>query len=277
MTSWSMVVMVLSRVRQALSSATFGSSLAGNGLLVRLRSSSIGLLGVITAVGLGLVAFIAQLGWPGVFNSPLPQGPEPGFARNDPIALVQARPSAPPARDRTRRSGRISIPSPGGSSIQADSGVAGGRQVAQSPVRLPAPPPPAPVAPPPAPVTPPPSQTVEVAPQPVSTAGAVDDLPEPAVTGSTAQATGDAAGDTGKRKGRSGGSWHGHSHQGFVPPGHDKHQFDNDEEDEEASDSPSTAPAPLPPPEETGEDGDSPDSGWRGSSGRHGKSGKRYD
>ncbi len=81
----SMSVEVVSRLRQVLSGTVLGSSLAGDGLLVRLRSTSIALLTVVAMVGLGLVAFVSQLGWPTVFSGPIPAGPEPGVVRNDPI------------------------------------------------------------------------------------------------------------------------------------------------------------------------------------------------
>jgi hypothetical protein len=102
-----MAVKVASRLRQALSDTVLGSSLAGDGLLIRLRSTSIAILAVVAVVGLGLVAFISQLGWPSVLSGPIPQGPAGGgVVHNDPIALVRATPqteastpNAPPAPD----------------------------------------------------------------------------------------------------------------------------------------------------------------------------------
>ena len=68
-------VVVLSKIGHELSRRVIGSTLAGDGLLVRLRSTSIGLLGVVTATGLGLIAFVSNQSWPGALNSPLPVSP----------------------------------------------------------------------------------------------------------------------------------------------------------------------------------------------------------
>jgi hypothetical protein len=87
-------VLVLSRARTLLSRSIFGTSLAGDGLLVRLRSTSIGLLGVVAAVGLGLIAFISQLGWPGVFSQPIPGSPVEAGTVHDAIALTRPAPPA---------------------------------------------------------------------------------------------------------------------------------------------------------------------------------------
>jgi len=81
-----MGVAVASRIGHALSRLVAGSSFAGEGILIRLRSSTIGLLGVIAAVGLGLVGFVSQQGWPEVFSGPLPVGPS-RVVQNDTIAL----------------------------------------------------------------------------------------------------------------------------------------------------------------------------------------------
>lgn len=84
-----MIVEVLSRLGQTLSRRLSGSSLFGDGMLVRLRSTTIGLLGLVAAVGLGLIAFISQQGWPGVFSGPLPVSPAPRVVHNDTITLVR--------------------------------------------------------------------------------------------------------------------------------------------------------------------------------------------
>jgi hypothetical protein len=88
-----MDVVVLSNARQRLSRSVLGSRLAGDGLLVRMRSTSIGLLGIVTAVCLGLVAFISQLGWPGVLTAPIPAIHSEAGTVHDAIALT--RPAAP--------------------------------------------------------------------------------------------------------------------------------------------------------------------------------------
>jgi hypothetical protein len=82
---------MLSKTRQTLTRTVFGSNLAGDGMLVRLRSTSIALLGVVTAIGLGLVAFISQLGWPGIVNSPIPNGPAEAGSIHSAIALTRGR------------------------------------------------------------------------------------------------------------------------------------------------------------------------------------------
>jgi hypothetical protein len=88
-----MDVMVLHSARKLLSRSILGSSLAGDGLLVRLRSTSIGLLGVVAAVGLGLVAFVSQLGWPGVFSQPIPGSPTEAGTVHDAVALTRPAPA----------------------------------------------------------------------------------------------------------------------------------------------------------------------------------------
>jgi hypothetical protein len=58
-------------------------------MLARLRNSTIALLGTVTVVGLSLVVFISQLGFPGVFNGSIPDGPSRSIAVHDAIALTQ--------------------------------------------------------------------------------------------------------------------------------------------------------------------------------------------
>jgi len=84
---------VRSTLRNALSRSTLVTSLAGDGLLVRFRSTSIALLAVVAAVGLGLTGFIAQLGWPTVSSGPIPSGPRLGVVRNDPLVQPRVAPS----------------------------------------------------------------------------------------------------------------------------------------------------------------------------------------
>jgi hypothetical protein len=89
-----MSVEVLPEPRQALRrSARLGMGLAGDGLLVRMRSTVIAMLGVVTAVGLALVAVVSQVGWPSVLSGPLPQAPGPSLVRNATI-VAPASPSA---------------------------------------------------------------------------------------------------------------------------------------------------------------------------------------
>ncbi|HMC50148.1 MAG TPA: hypothetical protein VKH20_05845, partial [Solirubrobacterales bacterium] len=61
-------------------------------MLLRLRRASIALLGLVGAVGLGLVIFISQIGWPGVFSGPLPGTPTRVGAVDDTIALTHPGP-----------------------------------------------------------------------------------------------------------------------------------------------------------------------------------------
>jgi hypothetical protein len=103
---------VISKTRQILLRKVFGSSLAGDGMLVRLRSTSIALLGVVTAIGLGLVAFISQLGWPGIVNSPIPSGPAEAGAVHNAVALTQGPATASIAPRRAVRPAAI-VPSGG--------------------------------------------------------------------------------------------------------------------------------------------------------------------
>jgi hypothetical protein len=70
------------------------SSVLGNGLLERARSTSLALLGLTAAVGLAIVALALNQGWPLVAGSPIPPLPprDSGLAE----APVAARPDAEP-------------------------------------------------------------------------------------------------------------------------------------------------------------------------------------
>jgi hypothetical protein len=50
-------------------------SVFGDGLLERARSTSFALLGVVAAIGLGMVAFVLNQGWPVTVGGPLPGAP----------------------------------------------------------------------------------------------------------------------------------------------------------------------------------------------------------
>ncbi len=65
-----MAVLVFSRRGRPLS--RFIANPAGDGLLARARALSFALLGLMTAVGLGLVVFISNLGWPNILGGPIP-------------------------------------------------------------------------------------------------------------------------------------------------------------------------------------------------------------
>jgi hypothetical protein len=67
-------------------------------MLLRLRRASIALLGLVGAVGLGLVLFISQIGWPGVLSGPLPGTPARVGTVHDAIALTHPGPAIATAR-----------------------------------------------------------------------------------------------------------------------------------------------------------------------------------
>jgi hypothetical protein len=168
--------MVLSSVRKLLSRSVIGSSLAGDGLLVRLRSTSIALLGAVAAVGLGLIAFISQLGWPGVLNAPIPGSPAEAGSVSDAVALTRPVPRhrsgalvvAPSVT--ARAGGSRSDPAPGRSG--GGSAVGGSHQLSGKGETQPAAPessvPPAPAAAP-APSAAPESSPVTTSPPPATT------------------------------------------------------------------------------------------------------------
>lgn len=87
-----MVVAVASKVGKSVSQSLGGLSLASGGMLLRLRRTSIALLALVGAVGLGLIVFISQLGWPAVLTGPIPSAPqkvtvERGVALTQPAAV----------------------------------------------------------------------------------------------------------------------------------------------------------------------------------------------
>lgn len=94
---------MVSKLRQVVSRAFSTSNVLGDGMLVRLRSTTIGMLGLVAAVGLGLVALIAHQGWPGVLSGPLPR--EPRLVQNDPIVLNEGAGLAPVLASPGGRSG----------------------------------------------------------------------------------------------------------------------------------------------------------------------------
>jgi hypothetical protein len=88
-----MDVAVASKVADALTRSFGGLSLAEGSMLLRLRRASIALLGLVGAVGLGLVFFISQIGWPGVLSGPLPGAPTRVGTVHDAIALTHPGPA----------------------------------------------------------------------------------------------------------------------------------------------------------------------------------------
>jgi hypothetical protein len=73
--------------------AAIRPSILGDGLLERARSTSLALIGVTAAVGLGMVALAMNQSWPLVAGGPIP--PAPRLAVHDHVA-VGARPAARP-------------------------------------------------------------------------------------------------------------------------------------------------------------------------------------
>jgi hypothetical protein len=156
-----MAIVVLSKVGHELSRRVIGSTLAGDGLLVRIRSTSIGLLGLVAATGLALVAFVSNQGWPDSLNSPIPGSPPSASAVHDAVAVGQPRSAVGASLTQAREVGRGSahVPGKGGGARSAPSPAGpghlrGARQVAgPSPKSAPgplvtSPPAPQPSAPP---------------------------------------------------------------------------------------------------------------------------------
>jgi len=83
-----MVVKVFSRFGHRPERSLLSVSLAGDTVPVRLRSVSIGLVGLVAAVGLGLVAMFVQQEFPGEVNAPLPGLPLAGVVHNDTLGLA---------------------------------------------------------------------------------------------------------------------------------------------------------------------------------------------
>lgn len=152
---------MLSKIRQR--SWEVGQSLAGDGMLLRLRNASIALVAAVAAVGLGLTLFISQLGFPAVFNGPIPDNPAKAGNVRSAIALTHSPDvgqSSPALGSRSRTTASGHPRQAGRSGGGSDRG--GSDQIAVSPgtQRSPAQQSPAASAPGPAPATP----TVESSP-----------------------------------------------------------------------------------------------------------------
>ena len=131
------------------------SSSAGDGL-VRIRNLSIALLGLVTAIGLGLIVFVSQQGWPGVISGPLPAGPGPGVVHNDPIALTQPAEAPTGAPGGNGGTAVPAAPSSGAGGVKAGStGGTSPQPVASAPVQAVEPSPSVVATPPPAAPQPP--------------------------------------------------------------------------------------------------------------------------
>jgi len=177
-------------------------SVLGGGLLERARSTTLALLGVTAAVGLGIVALALNQSWPLIAGSPVP-GPPPGDVAVGEARVAVAGPArgprgtaAPASADAPRARGESSgdqataTPAPARSQEGADQLVAASKPVAakQSPSGgggdgrgpSPAPPPQTQAAQPPQPAStptvsapaPPPSGESEESPQSAAPASA---------------------------------------------------------------------------------------------------------
>lgn len=120
-------------------------SLAGDGLPARARTAWFGALGVGTAVGLGLVAFALNHGWPSFQELPFPSGPPvAGEARRAPTSETGAVGLVRRPREGGSSTGRADpVDSPDPQRI-AGTNVVESRQVAVAPPPEPAPAPPPP-------------------------------------------------------------------------------------------------------------------------------------
>lgn len=110
-----MDVKVVSKVGQAFSRSLGSLSLADGSMLLRMRRASFALFALVGAVGLGLLVFIAQLGWPGVVSGPLPGPPTRAGTVDTAVALAESPATAAgaigpaavedgrPARDSSQR------------------------------------------------------------------------------------------------------------------------------------------------------------------------------
>jgi hypothetical protein len=165
-----MVREMLSKIRQR--SWEVGQSLAGDGMLLRLRNASIALVAAVAAVGLGLTLFISQLGFPAVFSGPIPDNPAKAGSVHDAIALTHSPALAPSSSAPGSRSRTVAPGHPRQTGRSGSGGDRGGPdQTAVSPgtQQSPAEQPPTASVPPPASVTP----TVEPSPSAPSPAPAV--------------------------------------------------------------------------------------------------------
>ena len=81
------------RERHPLSPPT-GTNVTGDRLLDRVRNISFALLGSVAAIALGLVAIVANVGWPNLVDSPIPALPRENVAANRALARAPA-----PARE----------------------------------------------------------------------------------------------------------------------------------------------------------------------------------
>jgi hypothetical protein len=216
---------VASRLRQALSDTVLGAGLAGDGLLVRLRRATIALLATVAAVGLGLIAFVSQVGWPTVLSGPIPAGPEPGVLQNAPIAAARPAVSQPSTRAQpsVRRLARAPLEGAevGAPSVRSGSEV-GSSRPAEAPPAEPAPPAQSP---------PQQAEAPDAAPEPVSV---VVSSPSPAKPPDVEETRTVRASKAGRPAGKQGGK-RGHAPKAAPPPPQaEEDDGDDGEEDKSA-------------------------------------------
>lgn len=268
--------------------STLGPSVLGRGLLVRARSTSLALLGLTTAVGLGMVALALNQGWPLIAGSSIPALPGVTHQERQQARVGTAPPAGDLARaDRRARSLAASVQAgsrhtpidPRGGSLR-HAGVAvstptGESEGGSTGTESPAPQGPAPESPvaasPPASAQPDPTPSSTPAPPSEATAQPVATPSSPAeVTTTTASAPSSTAGVPAPVESHGYGHGHGHGHWGGKGVTTDPGQVGS------PSPAPVPAPAPSPPPVEApveegaeGESG-SPSTEWGDTGHSHG-------
>jgi hypothetical protein len=135
-------------------------------MLLRMRRASIALLALVSAVGLGLILFIAQIGWPEALSGPLPGAPttragaihgavaldRSGSPAGRPLTVGAGGPaqSAPPRGSRSADDSQLGHAKKLANAPGKEKGAGGAQPLPSQPATEPAPvaaaPPPAPVA-----------------------------------------------------------------------------------------------------------------------------------
>jgi hypothetical protein len=98
---------VLSRIGQALPTLRSRPSMAGTGLLERMRTTTFALLGALAAMGLGLVAIFSQAGLPILSETPIPALIEGHDSVSPAAALTRPRPVRPDGSVAAGRAARV--------------------------------------------------------------------------------------------------------------------------------------------------------------------------
>lgn len=214
-----MLEQVLFRSGQPLSRSS-RPSLSGDGLMVRMRSTTFALLGAAAAFGLAIVAVMSQQGWPLLPSLPIPG---PGSGRES-IHGAAALPGAGPALVHRAQLPPTGTPADHGSSATETptSRLAGSRQLG-------APPSPAPGAgagqpsghgaPAPAP-TPSPAEAPSAAPSPSASSPAAQPAPTPSPISSSAHGEGNGKA-YGNDKSSTGEEGAGYEHSGYSGNGYE--------------------------------------------------------